>query len=134
VVRRTAIAAGAVYFLLVFAAGFVLGTMRVLLVVPHLGERRAELLEIPVMLVIAFVAARWVVGRWRIDTTPARLVTGGVALALLAAAEIGVVLSVRGETLAAYVAGRDPVAGTAYGLSLLLFSAMPLLVSRENGA
>lgn len=119
--------AGVIYFLMVFAAGFVLGTVRVLALVPRLGERTAELLEIPVMLGVSFLAARWVVRRYAVERG-ARLTVGLVALALLVAAEVGVVLGLRGETLGAYVAGRDPVAGAAYLVSLLLFAAMPLLV------
>jgi hypothetical protein len=36
--------AGILYFALVFGAGFVLGPIRVFWVVPHLGERTAELM------------------------------------------------------------------------------------------
>ena len=39
------------YFLIVFGAGFLLGTIRVLLLLPVLGERAAELLEMPFMLI-----------------------------------------------------------------------------------
>ena len=55
--------AGGLYFALVFAAGFALGTIRVLWVVPALGARTAELMEMPFMLVVTVVVARWVVGR-----------------------------------------------------------------------
>lgn len=40
------IKAGLAYFALVFGAGFVLGSIRVPLLVPRLGERAAELIEV----------------------------------------------------------------------------------------
>ena len=51
--------AAAAYFALVFLAGFVLGVIRTLWVVPWAGVRSAELLESPIMLVGTMVAARW---------------------------------------------------------------------------
>ena len=51
--------AGVLYFALVFAAGFALGTMRTLWVMPRLGARTAELIEQPVMLGVSILAARW---------------------------------------------------------------------------
>jgi len=50
---------GVVYFCLVFGVGFILGTIRVLWVVPHLGVRTAELIETPLMLAATFLAARY---------------------------------------------------------------------------
>ena len=47
--------AAASYFLLVFLAGFGLGVVRTLWVVPALGERWAELIEIPLMLGVIVV-------------------------------------------------------------------------------
>ena len=43
------IKAGIAYFALVFGAGFVLGMIRVPFLVPRLGERVAELVEMPFM-------------------------------------------------------------------------------------
>jgi hypothetical protein len=51
--------AGVLYFSLVFATGFVLGNIRVFWIVPILGVRWAELMELPVMLVVTILAARW---------------------------------------------------------------------------
>jgi len=50
--------AGALYFVFVFGAGFVLGTIRTLWVVPHVGTRMAELVEAPLMIVVTIMAAR----------------------------------------------------------------------------
>jgi len=49
------------YFAFVFGAGFVLGTIRVLPVVPRIGTRTAELMETRVMIVVSFLAARWII-------------------------------------------------------------------------
>ena len=122
---------GLFYFALVFGAGFVLGTIRVLWVVPRLGERTAELMETPIMLVVTILAARWVVQRLALPRTPAkRLAVGLVALGLLLVAEITVVLFIRGVTMGQYFASRDPVAGTVYLVMLAVFVIMPLLVNR----
>jgi hypothetical protein len=58
--------AGVTYCALVFAAGFALGMVRVPFLVPRLGERIAELLEAPVMLVVIFFASRHIVRRFGI--------------------------------------------------------------------
>jgi hypothetical protein len=124
--------AGALYFALVFGAGFVLGIPRVLWLVPRLGARAAELIESPIMLVVIIFAARWVVRRFSLPpTVAARLGPGFMALGLMLAAEFTVVLKIQRLTLAQYFAGRDPVAGTVYILMLLAFAVMPLIVGRN---
>lgn len=42
--------AGALYAIIVFLIGFILGTIRVLLLVPHMGETTAVISELPIML------------------------------------------------------------------------------------
>ena len=119
------------YFAIVFAVGFALGTLRVLLVVPRLGVRTAELAELPLMLLASFFAARWCMRRWRVQMPPERLVAGLMALALLVGAEIGLVLA-QGQDIAGYIAARDPVSGVAYLLSLAMFALMPLLAGARE--
>lgn len=119
------------YFSVVFAAGFMLGPIRVLWLVPRVGERTAELLEAPVMLLVIVFAARWIVGRFAAPPPASeRLAVGGIALLLLLAAELTVVLWLRDLSIAQYAAERDPVAGLVYVAMLGLFATMPLLVRR----
>lgn len=63
------IKASVLYFALVFEAGFVLGVLRTLFVEPRLGKRRAELLEMPFMLVITVLSAGWTMGRLTIPSS-----------------------------------------------------------------
>jgi len=117
--------AALVYFALVFAAGFLLGLVRVPLLVPRLGVRFAELLEMPLMLLVIVCSARYVVRRYRPLHWRSRLLVGVIALSLLAAAELLFAALLRGQTPAEYVASRDPVSGAVYLGMLLLFAAMP---------
>jgi len=123
--------AGVFYFAVVFGAGFLLGTVRVLIVVPRLGARVAELIELPVMLLVTIVSAKWIVRLLAVNSNSSRLAMGALALALLLVAEFALVLWLRGLTIEEYLAGRDPVSGTAYYLMLVLFAVMPLLVARR---
>ena len=121
---------GALYFVLVFWAGFALGTIRVLWIVPSVGVRMAELMEAPLMLAVTIVAARWVLRRPALPAARlGRLGIGLVALGLLLAAEFTLVLGLQGLTIAEYLASRDPVAGTVYVAMLAVFALMPLLVA-----
>ncbi len=124
---------GSLYFILVFATGFALGTVRTLWIVPLFGTRKAELMEAPVMLVAIVFSARWVDRRLTLPHTWAPLLgVGLIALGLLLLAEFTVVLWIRDITIAQYLAGRDPVAGTVY-LALLAFLAlMPITLVRRS--
>jgi hypothetical protein len=121
------------YAAIVFGVGFALGTVRILLVVPHLGARWAELLELPLMLVACFLAARFVTQRGASFSRRQCAVVGGISLVFLLSAELGLVLA-QGMSLSGYVASRDPVSGIAYLFSLLAFAAMPGLVNRMSAA
>jgi hypothetical protein len=124
--------AGLCYFALVFGAGFVLGTIRVVLIVPRVGMRTAELLETPLMFVATFLAARWVVRRFSLPPrTITRLGVGFVGLGFLLLLEFTVVLWIQGLTIGEYFESRDLVAGMVYIVMLGLFTVMPWLVARR---
>jgi hypothetical protein len=117
------------YFLLVFGAGFVLGTVRVLVVVPQLGERSAELLEMPLMLIVVVIAARWIVHhRLHAHRLSSALSVGFLALGIMLFAELAVGMWLRGLSATEVFLNRDPVSGAAYYASLLLLAIMPTIL------
>jgi len=92
----------------------------------------AELMEMPIMLLVTIVVARWVVGRLAVpDMRRARLSMGCIALGFLLVSEFTLALWARGLTIREYFASRDPVSGTVYYALLGLFAIMPLLVARS---
>lgn len=127
--------AGGVYFALVFGAGFVFGSIRLPVLVPRVGVRAAELIEMPFMLVVVVLSSRFVVRRFELARTVAvRLGTGLFALTLLSAAEILLAVVLQRRSLGAYIASRDPVSGSVYVAMLILFAAMPLVLARTRPA
>ena len=122
--------AGALYFALVFGAGFVLGAIRIMWIVPRFGARIAELMETPIMFGVTILAARWIVRRLAVlPKVSSRLGMGCVGLGLMLVAEFTLVLWLRGLSISEYLASRDPVSGTVYYVMLGVFAIMPLLVS-----
>lgn len=123
------------YFAIVFGAGFLLALIRIPWLVPRFGARIAELIEMPIMLLVIFFAARWMVRhRLAAATKATRLAVGVIALSLLLLTEFSLVLWLQGLSLHEAIAQRDPVSGAAYALSLVVFALMPLLVARGANA
>jgi hypothetical protein len=125
---RAAIKAGFLYWFLVFAAGFALGTLRVLVLMPAFGEVPATLLELPLMLLASWLACDFVLRMIRLghDRHP-RLIMGAVAFALLMLAEALLSNLIFGRSLAGHITlYREPI--KALGLmAQILFGLMPLV-------
>lgn len=122
--------AGVIYFLPVFALGWVLGPIRVLWAVPHFGRLTPLLFEAVIMLIAMFVSARWVIRRFDVGSSlPATIGMGIVAVAILLPAEIAGALWVRGLSLRAYLASFANTPGIISLVMFLLFAAMPTLVT-----
>lgn len=121
--------AAATYFLIVFSAGFILGLIRVPLLVPRMGARASELLEIPVMLVVVTWSAHRIAAQ-NLDLSRDRLLAvGALALFFMSTAELAMAMALSGQAAWEYVVSRDPVSGTAYLLALLLFAVAPYAFS-----
>lgn len=131
------IVAGIAYFALVFGLGFVLGTLRTLLVANAAdgGRLMGVLVELPVMIGASWFLCRLVIRRLAVaPTVRARALMGGLALALLLLAELA---------LGAWLFGRTPAAQLAlykeasYALGLaaqLAFALLPLIQLRGSAA
>jgi hypothetical protein len=121
------------YFALVLGTGFALGMIRVPFLVPRLGERYAELLEMPLMIVAIVLAARHVVRRFALPASlPVRLKVGFAALALSVLAELLLATVLQGRSLGQFIASRDPVSGSVYLAVLLLFALMPSILGQVH--
>jgi uncharacterized membrane protein len=124
---------GAIYSALVFSAGLVLGTIRVLALEPRIGIRYAELSEMPVMLFVIYLSARYVVSRMNFSKAGLPyLIVGVTALALLLLVEFALVLGLQDMSLGQYLDSRDEIAFGAYIISLIVFALMPWLIKVRN--
>ena len=125
--------AGTLYFAIVMGVGFALGVIRVPLVVPRIGERWAELAEMPFMAVTIFYSAGYVLRRFpEINARGSSLIVGFLALGFTISAEVGIAVSIQNQSLVEYIASRDKVSGAAYLVLLMLFALMPRLRVKSN--
>ena len=122
-----AIRAGIAYAIVIFLIGFGLGTFRVLLLIPQVGETVAVSLETPLML-----AASWFVCRWCVDLLDvhrrvgARAVMGVVAFTVLMLAEFGLSALVFGRSEAEFAASYAASVSGAIGLvAQIIFAIFP---------
>jgi len=123
------------YFVIVFSVGFVLGTIRVIYLVPYVGEHTAELLEMPLMLLACFFSARFVasiagnrVVAWQM------LAVGVLALLYLSVVELSIVIWLRDLSVSEYVESKYSLAGLAYVVLLILYALLPYSVYRSKNA
>jgi hypothetical protein len=130
---KQTLAAGAAYFVIVFALGFALGTLRVLVVAPRLGTTLAVLLEAPVMLAASWPSARWCIRRFGVaGTLRARLSMGLAAFALLMIAELAVGMALFHRSLGGHLAAYLTLDG-ALGLGAqVIFALIPAAQPRAR--
>ena len=127
------IQAALTYFAIVLGTGFLLGVVRVPFLIPRIGERWAELAEMPIMATVIYFAAKYILRRLPEIGSPSKsLIAGFLALALSVAAELALATVLQNRTLAEFIASRDKVSGSVYVALLLVFAVMPrLLLSKR---
>ena len=125
------VVAGFVYATLAFGAGFALGAIRTLLVVPRVGPTVAVLLEIPLILGASWWISRLCVARFQVSrTVGARLVMGVIAFAVLTLAELTLSVALFGRPVAEYPASLTTVPGAIGLAGQVAFAGIPLVQAR----
>ncbi|MFZ2099358.1 MAG: hypothetical protein WAU86_02200 [Oricola sp.] len=126
--------AGIIYFALVFAAGFVLGSIRTLLLMPVLGPTVSVLIELPFMLTIAWFVCRWIVRRFTVSAAVEdRIIMGATAFVLLMVAEYLLAFALAGISPDIYFAGYASVPGVIGLAGQVAFAVFPVLQARQTG-
>ena len=127
--------AGLAYGALIFAAGFVLGTVRSLWLADAVGATWATIIELPIILALGWWLCGRVLARMHSPRTVGqRAVVGAIALLVLWFLEMLIVLPLRGEGIVHFFAGigePDRLIGLA---GQLLFAAFPLIRRQANSS
>lgn len=119
--------ASLIYFVLVFAAGFLLGTFRVTFLVPRFGPTMAVLIEVPIMLAISWNACGIVLRHVPVpDALAQRAVVAGVAFGCLLLAETALGLLAFGHPLSQQLAHYASAPGALGLIGQVLFALIPL--------
>ncbi|MEQ1523371.1 MAG: hypothetical protein ABL936_19070 [Aestuariivirga sp.] len=129
----SAIRAGALYFAIVFAAGFVLGALRVTFIIPFIGELLAVALELPIILFISRIVCRRLVAQFSVPAMVShRAAMGALAFGLLMLAELGLSILVFDRSGDAYLSHLLTAPGLLGLAGQIVFAAMPLGLLRQR--
>jgi hypothetical protein len=126
----TALKAGLIYLAIVFAAAFVFGTVRVLYVIPRIGETGAVLIELPLLLMLSWWVCGKILRRYAVPQRSGhRALMGWVSFTLLMAAELALARFAFGRTPAEFLDGLATPNGTIGLVGQIAFALFPLMRS-----
>lgn len=125
---RTAFAAGFIYFAVVFAAGVLLGAIRVAFLAPAVGDWNATLIELPFILGVSWIACVSIIDRLGVERRAGdRLVMGFAAFGLLLVAEVALGLALMNRTFAGQIAAMSSPSALIGLAGQGLFAIFPLI-------
>lgn len=125
---RTVVYAGFLYFLSVFALGFILGTIRTLFVEPLISATWAVLFEVPIMLSFSWHVSRKITRRYKVSAILRdRLILGGVAFGCLMLGEIGISTMLMERTVLEHFANYGMVPVQVGLIGQVLFGFIPAI-------
>jgi hypothetical protein len=125
---RRAVAAGSLYFGIVFALGFVLGVVRTLAVEPAFGKTLGVVVELPVMLTASWWVCRRLMRRMGVAGIHEAALMGALAFVLLMGAEAAMSVLLFGRTLSAHLALYAEPADLLGLVGQVVFAILPLIV------
>ncbi len=119
--------------LAIFAAGFVLGVARTVLLLPYMAEWLAVLIEMPVILLACWMIIKYVIRRQSVtDRKAVRLIFGATAFATLLLCEWVMVVMLLEESAMTFFDRLVTGAGLIGLAGQLLIVVMPLWVKSEK--
>lgn len=124
---------GLFYFTAVFTIAFAMGVARALWIAPRLGSTAAVLLEVPILVVVSWIAARRLL-RYKDFTLSQRAASGAIAFTLTLASEAAFASILRAQGVSAWAAAILTPPGLVGLAGQLIFGAMPMFVSRDQAA
>lgn len=131
--RRQSIKAGLLYFIGVFAVGFAFGGIRLIVLVPTVGETWAVVIESPFILGISWLLCARAVALLQVPAiTGARIVMGGVALGCLLIAEYILWVGMFGESTAGFFQRYATLAGLLGLVGQVAYGLFPLIQIHMN--
>lgn len=123
-----ALKSGCFYFLLIFAAGFLLGTARVLVLAPLLSETLAVLIELPIILALSWFICRMLIERLAVPATlSVRGLMGATALTLLLVAELLMSVLLFDRTVAEFFEIYQTAGGLIGLAGQIVFALFPVI-------
>lgn len=128
---KRVVLAGSAYVAAVFAAGFVLGVLRTLVLMPLLGALAAVLVELPLILTIAWLVCTRILMRWPLLPTSA-LGMGAIAFLLLMGAEAGLSMLLAGRNLSEHLALYSQLPHQLGLAGQLAFALIPGMQARRS--
>ena len=121
----------AYYALGIFALGFVLGTVRILVLQPLMGPLAAVCIEVPVMLTASWFYSSWLLSKHTTTYhTTTLLVWGLAAFVLLLCLELALATLVFGQPVQAFFTALLTPAGAVGLAAQFMFGLLPAIQGR----
>jgi hypothetical protein len=133
---KSALLAGILYFLGIFALGFVMGAIRTFVLVPRIGALAGVLIEIPIMLTVSWYYSNKLKIRYSISSENRYLILfGGSSYVWLMLAEYSVSVFAFNQSSTEFFANIRTLPGSLGLLAQIVFGSIPLIqkyISNNN--